>query len=187
MAESQLTSFQKEKILRVFNILYDSNKDGFIEERDFVMAIEKIRKILEWPVDCKKHKETQEALGLIWKGLRAYADVNADDRVSQEEWVRMWEDCIRSNTVPEWQQKFMDFMFNVNDKSGDNEIDETEYKTYYQNYISVEDCEKAFQKISGGKNISRSEFSQLWKEYFFSDDRQARGNYLFGVPEFLAA
>ncbi|OWF53609.1 sarcoplasmic calcium-binding proteins I, III, and IV-like [Mizuhopecten yessoensis] len=186
MADSELTKFQKAKILRVFNILYDSNKDGYIEEKDFTLAIEKVCLILEWPENSEKHRETEEALGLIWTGLKTYADVNADGRVSKDEWICMWEDCIRSNTVPEWQEKFMEFMFNVNDKSGDKEIDAKEYETYYSNYISVEECRMAFHKMSGGENISRSEFRKLWKEYFFSDDREAKGNYLFGVPDFLA-
>ncbi|XP_069102492.1 calexcitin-1-like [Argopecten irradians] len=184
MAGSDLSSFQRSKILRVFDILYDSDKDGYIEEKDFVMAIEKVRNILEWQVGSDKHKNAQKALGLVWTGLLSYADANSDGRVSTDEWLKMWEDCIKKDTVPEWQHGFMEFMFNVNDKSGDNEIDKDEYKTYYQNYIPLDDCETAYHKISGGKNISKSDFSQLWKDYFFSDDREAKGNYLFGVPDF---
>ena len=45
-----------------------------------------------------------------------------DDKITQEEWLKMWQDCIKAsgNTsdLPEWQQRYMDFMFEVNDTSG---------------------------------------------------------------------
>ena len=36
-----------------------------------------------------------------------------------------------------------------------------------------------------GKNITREEFEELWMEYFVSNDTSAKGNYLFGVPDFM--
>lgn len=42
--------------------------------------------------------------------------------MSKEEWTQMWSDCLQSvkngKPFPEWQQRFMQFMFEVNDKSG---------------------------------------------------------------------
>jgi hypothetical protein len=36
-----------------------------------------------------------------------------------------------------------------------------------------------------GKNITREAFEELWMEYFVSNDTSAKGNYLFGVPDFM--
>lgn len=36
-----------------------------------------------------------------------------------------------------------------------------------------------------GKNITREVFEMLWIEYFVSNERAARGNYLFGIPDFI--
>lgn len=48
--------------------------------------------------------------------------VHQDEKVSKDEWVQMWSDCLQSvkhgKPFPEWQQRFMQFMFEVNDKSG---------------------------------------------------------------------
>jgi hypothetical protein len=44
--------------------------------------------------------------------------------------------------------------------------------------------ENAFLFIQG-KNVSRETFEMLWMEYFVSNERTARGNYLFGVPDFI--
>ncbi len=45
-----------------------------------------------------------------------------DDKITKEEWFKMWTECIRAtntpNDLPDWQRKYMDFMFEVNDTSG---------------------------------------------------------------------
>lgn len=44
-----------------------------------------------------------------------------DCKITEKEWLRMWEDSLaklEKGQFPEWQQKYMDLMFDVNDKSG---------------------------------------------------------------------
>lgn len=191
MAENQLSDFQTKKVLRVFNILYDRNDDGVIAKDDFLIAIDKFVSVLGWPKDGDQYNKGKDTLLLIWDDLKKYADENQDDKVSKDEWVQMWSDCLQSvkhgKPFPEWQQRFMQFMFEVNDKSGDNEIDIDEYTTVWnKSYgIPVEECREAFHKISDGKNITREVFEMLWIEYFVSNERAARGNYLFGIPDFI--
>lgn len=191
MADGALSDFQKKKILRVFRLLYDTNKDGVIKKEDFGLAIDKICNILDWTKGGHEYSSAEEALDLIWEGLKRYADENQDDIVSEEEWLKMWTDCVQDiqsgKQFPEWQQKFIDFMFKVNDKSGDDEIDEDEYTTVYTTLYGLkrDNCLTAFAKISGGKNITRQEFEELWMEYFVSNDSSSKGNYLFGVPDFM--
>lgn len=188
MSAHQLSEFQKNKILRVFNTFYDCNHDGVIEWDDFELAIKKICDLHSWPTDGKKHNEARATLKLIWDGLRKYADENEDEQVTKEEWLKMWAECVKSvekgESLPEWLTKYMNFMFDVNDTSGDNIIDKHEYSTVYMSYgISKEDCNVAFDTLSeGGKTmVTREIFARLWTEYFVSNDRGAKGNHLFGT------
>ena len=45
-----------------------------------------------------------------------------DEKVTQAEWFKIWSECIQANNtqneMPEWCQKYMSFMFDVNDTSG---------------------------------------------------------------------
>ena len=45
-----------------------------------------------------------------------------DDKITQDEWCKMWGECMAGTNdykhLPEWQQSYMDFMFEVNDTSG---------------------------------------------------------------------
>ena len=45
-----------------------------------------------------------------------------DNKITQEEWFKMWTECVQATNnhkdLPDWQQRYMDFMFEVNDTSG---------------------------------------------------------------------
>lgn len=185
---SALTDFQRKKILNLFENLYDTNKDGVIEKCDFDNALEKISSLHHWKNNDAAFKEAQDTLNVIWEGLRLRADKNNDGKITKEEWTKMWEECIKGvvegKQFPEWQQKYMEFMFYANDTSGDGYIDRDEYTAIYQLFgFSSDTVNQAFDKISEGvkdSKLSKEDFEGLWREYFISEDENAKGNFLFG-------
>ncbi|XP_041355757.1 sarcoplasmic calcium-binding proteins I, III, and IV-like [Gigantopelta aegis] len=191
MAGTALTDFQKKKILDVFNTLYDTNKDGVIELTDFEEAIKKFCSIHKWPKDGDKYIAAKHTMSTIWDGLRGFADYDEDNKVTKDEWLKMWSSCVGDLSTdgdkgfPDWQKNYMEFMFTVNDTSGDGFIDKSEYTTLYTAFgIDKATCETTFDRLAQGTNgkISKEDFKTLWKEYFVSNDRNARGNFLFGKP-----
>ena len=68
-----------------------------------------------------------------------------DDKVSEEEWLKMWTDCIQDikskREFPEWQQKFIDFMFKVNDTSGMEHVGDKEVVVMVLNATLSEEIE----------------------------------------------
>jgi len=186
-----LTDFQKKKVISVYQNLYDSNKDGVIDAADFNDAIEKISKLHHWGTCDKKYADAKKTLDEIWEGLKAVADKNKDGIVVLDEWIKMWdatlESVVKGEAFPAWQQTYMEFMFYANDTSGDGFIDKGEYVTIQSLFgNSKEDSEKAFDRLSEGTNpagmISKEDFQALWHQYFVSDNREERGNFLFGLP-----
>ncbi|KAK7096267.1 calexcitin-2-like [Littorina saxatilis] len=184
-----LTDFQLKKMENVYVNLYDSNKDGIIDQKDFGDAIEKISKLHHWGTNDEQYGKAKKTLGEIWDGLRACADKNKDGVVTLEEWINMWkvtlEDVKAGKPFPDWQQKYMEFMFYANDTSGDGFIDRDEYVTIQTSFGNNKaDSNKAFDQLSKGTdgNISKEDFESLWKEYFLSNDASQRGNFLFGLP-----
>ncbi|XP_050396955.2 sarcoplasmic calcium-binding proteins I, III, and IV [Patella vulgata] len=182
-----LSEFQKRKILAVFNTLYDTNKDGVIEKCDFEEAAQKVCNLHHWKQGGDKYKSAEATLSSIWGGLRKFADKNEDDRVTKDEWITMWDDCVKNLAAgkgfPDWQKNYMEFMFLANDTSGDGFIDKEEYITIYELFgISAESAGAAFDKLAQGTDgkISWNEFESLWTEYFTSDNPSVRGNFLFG-------
>jgi hypothetical protein len=50
-----------------------------------------------------------------------YIFVLKDAKISEAEWFKMWGNCLEQvakDEFPLWQKKYMDLMFDVNDKSG---------------------------------------------------------------------
>ncbi|XP_013420856.1 sarcoplasmic calcium-binding proteins I, III, and IV [Lingula anatina] len=191
MGDFKLSEFQKKKLRHVFDIFYDINKDGVIEWKDFKIAIEKICDLHGWPQGREKHTTATETMQEIWKALLKYADKNKDKKVSTEEWYLMWTESIKASkntgALPDWVNRYREFMFYVNDTSGDDIIDMNEYKTVYKSYgITDADCESAFNKFSENQavKITKDEFAELFMEYFVSDDPNAKGNALFGKTNF---
>ncbi|XP_076439191.1 calexcitin-2-like [Babylonia areolata] len=189
MTTMSLTEFQKEKVINVFERLYDSNKDGVIDQKDFSDAIDKISKLHHWGKDDNEYKKAKDKLALIWDGLREGADKNKDGIVTKEEWVNMWAKTLDNiqagQPFPKWQETYMEFMFYANDTSGDGFIDKGEYvaiQTIFGN--KEDDSKKAFDVLVEGNEqnlISKTDFEQLWHQYFLSTNASDKGNYLFGT------
>lgn len=179
-----MSDFRRKKLLHVFNVFFDVNHSGTIEKKDFELAIERIRKARGWKESDPKYSETREILLKVWDGLRQKADANQDGQVSHEEWVSMWNDYANNpDKALDWQNRYMNFMFDLEDSSGDGTIDEAEFKSLCVSYgLSPESSVEAYNKFTSNKTveITREVFADLWKQFFSSEDPNAPGNYIFG-------
>ncbi|GAB0092381.1 sarcoplasmic calcium-binding protein 2 [Sergentomyia squamirostris] len=184
---SDISDFRKKKLLYVFNVFFDINQSGEIDVKDFEQAIEKICTLRGWPAGSAKNKETYDCMIKIWEGLRSKADKDNDGQVSVEEWCNMWDAYAKDpSTVMDWQHRYMNFMFDLEDASNDGTIDAVEFAQVCSCYgTDRKECEEAFAKMSkGAEEVSREEFAELWQEYFASEDPSAPGNYIFGNLSF---
>ncbi|KDR10594.1 Calexcitin-2 [Zootermopsis nevadensis] len=151
------------------------------------VLVQRIRKTRGWKESDPKYSETKDILLKVWDGLQQKADANKDGQVSHEEWVSMWNDYAKNpEKALEWQNRYMNFMFDLEDSSGDGSIDEEEFKSLCVSYgLNPQDSAEAYNKFTSNKtvDITREVFAGLWKQFFASEDPNAPGNYIFGkVP-----
>ncbi|XP_046969671.1 calexcitin-2-like [Vanessa cardui] len=182
-----VSDFRKKKLLHVFNSFFDRNASGSIDKKDFDLAIENITKLRGWPAGDAKYKEVQTALLKIWEGLQGRADADNDGQVSTDEWISMWDEYAKNPASPlEWQNLYCKFIFQLEDASGDGAIDGEEFSSVYASFgLNKDDALAAFRSMSKGKaNVSWTEFQDLWKEYFTTEDPNAPGNFIFGKSSF---
>lgn len=170
----------------MFGTFYDVDGNGAIEWSDFCMDIKKLTKLLNWKED--QTKKAEEALKLIWDGLRKFADMNADDKISQEEWLKMWGECVKdgekSGKLPDWLDNYVEFMFKANDMDSDGVINQPEYAKFFTEYGLIEqDCKKAYNVVTdnGAKPLDFALYRELWHQYFLSKEPKDPANSLFGV------
>ncbi|XP_035775841.1 calexcitin-1-like [Anopheles albimanus] len=182
-----ISDFRKKKLLYVFNVFFDVNQSGEIDRKDFELAIKKICELRGWPAGNPKNVETHDSMFKIWEGLRSKADKDNDGQVSVEEWCNMWDAYAKDpSTVMDWQLRYMNFMFDLEDASHDGTIDGDEFSIVCSSYgVDKNECQEAFKKMSkGAVEVNREEFAELWREYFSSDDPVSPGNFIFGKTSF---
>ncbi|KAK3920299.1 Calexcitin-2 [Frankliniella fusca] len=109
--------------------------------------------------------------------------------VSHEEWIAMWDDYAKNAEQPaDWHRRYMEFMFDVEDTSGDGSIDVDEFTQVCTCFGATKaECEQAFQRFSQNNSVlvTKDVFAELWKEYFVSEDPGAAGNCIFGKPSIV--
>lgn len=182
-----ISDFRKKKLLFLFNVFFDVNQSGEIDIKDFEMAIERITKLRGWAKGTPKNTETFNTMMEIWNGLQSKADKDNDGQVSVEEWCNMWDAYAKDpSAAMDWQTKYMNFMFDLEDASNDGSIDAEEFTLVCSSYgLEKQECEEAFKKMAQGvKEVSREQFSLLWREYFSAEDLNAPGNFIFGKTSF---
>ncbi|XP_063704803.1 calexcitin-1 [Culicoides brevitarsis] len=182
-----ISDFRKKKLLYLFNVFFDVNQSGEIDKKDFELAIEKVCALRGWPAGHPKNVETYDTMIKIWEGLRSKADKDNDGQVSVEEWCNMWDAYAKDpDSVLDWQQRYMNFMFDLEDASNDGGIDAAEFALVCSSYgLDKGECEEAFNKMSqGAEEVNREQFAALWQEYFSSDDPSSPGNFIFGKTNF---
>nr|AWI63388.1 calexcitin 1 isoform X1 [Sogatella furcifera] len=182
-----ISPFRMKKLMYVFNVFFDVNKSGQIDRKDFELAIERICKMRGWSEGDAQYADTKKILLQVWEGLKQRADHDHDGQVSHEEWCSMWDEYAKNpEKALEWQLSYMDFMFDMEDTSGDGAIDEEEFASVCVSYgIPEEECRTAFRKFSApGESLTKEKFAVLWKEFFCTDDPNAPGNFVFGKAVF---
>ncbi|XP_015600697.1 calexcitin-2 [Cephus cinctus] len=181
-----LSEFRKKKLLYVFNAFFDVNQSGSIDKKDFDLAIQRVSDSRGWGPDNPKSQQAKDTLLKVWDGLRQRADADQDGQISRDEWYSMWEEYAKNPAKAlEWQQVYMNFIFDLEDSSGDGSIDENEFSHVCSSYgVPEAEAREAFKKLGAGNEVNRDNFADLWKQYFSSDDPNAPGNFIFGKTSF---
>ncbi|XP_011498359.1 PREDICTED: calexcitin-2 isoform X2 [Ceratosolen solmsi marchali] len=177
-----LSEFRKKKLLFVFNTFFDVNQSGSIDIKDFDLAVHKICEARGWAANHPRFQQTKDTLNIVWDGLRKRADADNDGQISRDEWYSMWEEYAKDpEHAVEWQQTYMNLVFDLEDTSGDGSIDETEFSQVCRSYgVEENESREAFKKLQVGNEVTREKFEKLWQQFFSSDDPTSAGNFIFG-------
>ncbi|XKL66491.1 hypothetical protein PGB90_009911 [Kerria lacca] len=186
---SPVSDFRKNKLKHVFNVFFDVNHSGNIDRKDFELAVQQVCNMRGWDENSPNFQSTKSRMMSVWDGLQQSADDDQDGQVSLDEWCSMWEAFARNpESASDWQNTYMDLMFDIIDTSGDGSIDQNEFSAVCDHYhISRQESLAAYKKFSdnGTINVTRNVFHTYWREYFSSDDESALGNFIFGKTSFI--
>jgi len=176
--------FLLHKWERIFNVFFDRNASKNIDGGDFYLVVHRARNI--YGAESVQMGFAKESLAALWEGLCKLADADNDQKITIDEWLSVL-DKVDPKNEPQWFNNYSSFMFKLFDVSCDGVMDLAEFTDGMNTYgYSPADCEEAFKLFAVDKNgkALRTISPELWKQYFhelfFSTDKKARGNHLFG-------
>ena len=172
---------------RIFTLSFDRNASHEIDPADFYIVLRKIREI--YGAESKQVGYARKTLDALWEGLQRLADSDGDELVTIEEWIGVLKKVDgKKKDVPKWFSDFKQFMFKLFNVSEDGHLDINEYADGMSVYgHELKEAHEAFHKFAVDKkgqpksHLTYDEWKELFYDLFFSADKKALGNHLFGI------
>ncbi|KAH7727084.1 Protein CEX-1 [Aphelenchoides avenae] len=184
--------FLIKKWKKVFTMFFDRNGSGEVDAGDFYLVVRKVRDV--YGAESVQMSYARKSLNALFEGLCKLADNDGDQQISVEEWVNLLKRIYKKQNDkgddPKWFNDYRSFLFKLFDVSGDGVLDVSEYADGMSLYgKKFESCREAFSsfavddKGNPQKTVTPEQWNKRFQELFFSKDKNARGNNLFGKLE----
>jgi len=177
-----LSEFLKKKTSFAFN-KYDVSNDGVVTLSDFEEIAQKVAQKLGINPGSPEHNKITAAYRKIWDGYFKPADVDGDNKVVLEEYIKACERFIESPNARKIGTDWNKMLYDAIDLDGNGSIDEKEFSVFLTTIGSSEaDAKIAFSHIDTDNDgfISREEFAQNSYDYHTSQDTQSPANWFYG-------
>jgi Ca2+-binding EF-hand superfamily protein len=170
------------KLARYFDDL-DSNDDGFLDESDFAQAAERYINALGLDPDSPQAAELTDQCLTLWQEYLGPADTDGDGQIGREELAAAFAGLSEAQAAAQIEAT-ADAYFRIMDADGDGVAAEAEFVRLMSTAarLSGDEATAAYARLdpAGVGYLTREQFQQAAREFFFSDDAEAPGNLLFG-------
>uniref|UniRef100_A0A5S6Q8T3 EF-hand domain-containing protein n=1 Tax=Trichuris muris TaxID=70415 RepID=A0A5S6Q8T3_TRIMR len=183
MADGTTDPFVLKKWKTIFRRLFDNSSSQEADWGDFYLITKRVGSL--YGADSEQMTLTRNTMKPLWNKLVALTDINNDKKIQLTEWCELLkQSSLNPKVENDWINEYMEFMFKLFDVSCDGKLDLPEFvdgmKTCGLDEESAREAFKLMTKNEDDCTISYDRFTSLWREYFFSSDREALGNHLFG-------
>lgn len=138
-----------------------------------------------WQITGQDDCKFRGALKKYWRKLLLGFDGNNDASIDLEEFLEAYKRNLSSKeNYEEFVKPFIDHIFSIMDTNKDNTLQPEEFAHFYLGFRnSAQEAIKVFAQldINGDGVLSRAEIEQHFYDFHFSQDRQAAGNFFFGM------
>lgn len=178
-----LTELQRRKFTRLFQ-MWDYDKDGVLRRGDYEQAAHAIANFLGIQAGSPEMDTHMTHYMAGWEQLQPSADANGDERVTLDEFLSATSFIVSNPSVFEGvTMSSASNSIRWMDRDGDGRIAREEYLGVVTSYqMTMAEAEEAFSHLDrdGDGYITQAESLTNTREFFLSQDPEARGNWLFG-------
>lgn len=181
-----MKEIRKQKLTHYFKIL-DHNKNGVLQEDDFIGIGENVCINLGISLSSNEYhhfvERSKEMFGIFLKGLNK----SSTDSITLDEWLTYFDEQVfkakNVDLIKRYIALTVKYVFDLYDQNDDGLITVDEFVDMWTIYgIQVKYSAKSFNKLDFNHDgvISKNELVVAVKDFFISDDPEARGNWIFG-------
>jgi len=190
-----LTDFQKRKLMKLFS-MYDACNLGVLKISDFEQLAQRLADVRGWQPDTMPYEDITSKYLLLWNRMRSEikhkvlsqenieeATTQIRSQVSLEEWFIYYDIVLNDPSYHEETLALTETVFTVVDTDESGHLDQQEWANFFRVYnIPVIYVAETFTRIDldGNGVLTKDEVLTMIKEFYFSNDPEASGNYMFG-------
>jgi len=190
-----LTDFQKRKLMKLFS-MYDACNLGVLKISDFEQLAQRLADLRGWQPDTIPYEDITSKYLLLWNRMRSEikhkvlsqenieeATTQIRSQVSLEEWFIYYDIVLNDPSYHEEILALTETVFTVVDTDESGHLDQQEWANFFRVYnIPVIYVAETFTRIDldGNGVLTKDEVLTMIKEFYFSNDPEVSGNYMFG-------
>ncbi len=187
-----LSEFQHQKMIHFFSML-DYTKNGKLTIEDFLAIAENLCVLWRYREGSEEYDNVMAKCKKTWHDLTKIMSHPLVDEITHQDWLKFVDQFIVNGEEGHYEmyvENFVNEIFDYFDLNGDGLISIEEFVDMFMAYhIEIRYSAKSFTKLdlNNDEMLNREELLTAVRQYFRSDDKDDRGNWLFGfwnVPYF---
>ena len=179
-----LTDLQKRKLTKFFKVS-DADGDGVITTRDPEQVAKNLAELRGLKPGSPEYEGFYSGYVLYQNDFIQAVDLDENGEVTLKEWLAYHEELLQDEKRFESTALMAaSFMFDLMDQNGDGKLTLDEYRSWMRAFrIAEQDITaEVFQKLdlNEDRTLSKEQLLRLIREFYYSDDPEARGNWMLG-------
>ncbi|MEM7117928.1 MAG: EF-hand domain-containing protein [Chloroflexota bacterium] len=177
-----ISDIKRAKFTHYFHVT-DLTGDGVITKADYLQAADKVIATLGLDTASQFAQMLKAGYEQYWNAITV-ADKDGNNEVSLEEWIDHFYNLgLNKEMVEAIVIARGNMVIQIFDTDRDGKVSKDEWATFFKAVGYPEsEYEIAFSKLDtdGSGYLSQEELNVAGREFFSSDDPDARGNWIFG-------
>lgn len=179
-----LTDLQKRKLTRFFKVS-DADGDGVITTRDPEQVAKNLAELRGLKPGSPEYEGFYSGYVLYQNDFIRAMDLDDNGEVTLKEWLAYHEEMLQDEKRFESTVLMVsELMFHLMDQNADGKLTLEEYRDWMRAFRIAEQDITAdvFRQLDLNEDVtlSKEELLRLIREFYYSDDPEARGNWMLG-------